>query len=145
MFEKGTVKNFQLCLLFWRLLKSCNTCSTIRAQDIIFKRKSEKIMKKELIFLGPPACGKGTQTDKLAKHLNFPHIDTGSLLRAEIKNDTPVFGFIYESSFFLPWCVQLKCFFVLLVCLSLFIFPIKKAVSLIFSIFFLGSISFISA
>lgn len=44
--------------------------------------------KKELIFLGPPACGKGTQTDKLAKFLNFPHVDTGSLLRNEIKNET---------------------------------------------------------
>lgn len=44
--------------------------------------------KKELIFLGPPACGKGTQTDKLAKYLNFPHVDTGSLLRAEMKNET---------------------------------------------------------
>lgn len=41
-------------------------------------------MKKELIFLGPPACGKGTQTEMLAKHFGFPHIDTGSLLRAEI-------------------------------------------------------------
>ena len=40
--------------------------------------------KKELIFLGPPACGKGTQTTKLAQYLNLPHIDTGSLLRAEI-------------------------------------------------------------
>lgn len=45
-------------------------------------------MKKELIFLGPPACGKGTQTSKLSEYLNFPHIDTGSLLRAEIKNGT---------------------------------------------------------
>lgn len=45
--------------------------------------------KKELIFLGPPACGKGTQTEKLAKYLNFPHVDTGSLLRAEIKKETP--------------------------------------------------------
>ena len=43
-------------------------------------------MKKELIFLGPPACGKGTQTDRLAKHFGYPHIDTGSLLRAEIKS-----------------------------------------------------------
>lgn len=41
-------------------------------------------MKKELIFLGPPACGKGTQTNLLAEHFGFPHIDTGSLLRAEI-------------------------------------------------------------
>ena len=46
-------------------------------------------MKKEFIFLGPPACGKGTQTSKLAEYLGFPHIDTGSLLRAEIKNETP--------------------------------------------------------
>lgn len=45
-------------------------------------------MKKELIFLGPPACGKGTQTSKLAKHLGFPHVDTGSLLRAEIASNS---------------------------------------------------------
>jgi len=43
-------------------------------------------MKKELIFLGPPACGKGTQTNKLSEYFGFPHIDTGSLLRAEIKS-----------------------------------------------------------
>lgn len=45
-------------------------------------------MKKELIFLGPPACGKGTQTATLSEHLGLPHVDTGSLLRAEIKNET---------------------------------------------------------
>ena len=45
-------------------------------------------MKKEFIFLGPPACGKGTQTSRLAEFLGFPHIDTGSLLRAEIAKET---------------------------------------------------------
>ena len=45
-------------------------------------------MKKELIFLGPPACGKGTQTNRLSEYLGFPHIDTGSLLRAEIAKET---------------------------------------------------------
>ena len=45
-------------------------------------------MKKEFIFLGPPACGKGTQTDKLSKYLQLPHIDTGSLLRNEIAKST---------------------------------------------------------
>ncbi len=45
-------------------------------------------MKKELIFLGPPACGKGTQTGRLAEYFGFPHIDTGSLLRAEIAKET---------------------------------------------------------
>lgn len=45
-------------------------------------------MKKELIFLGPPACGKGTQTNMLSEYLCLPHIDTGSLLRAEIAKET---------------------------------------------------------
>ena len=43
-------------------------------------------MKREMIFLGPPACGKGTQTNKLAEYFNLPHVDTGSLLRAEIQS-----------------------------------------------------------
>ena len=45
-------------------------------------------MKKVFIFLGPPGCGKGTQTDRLSKELNIPHVDTGSLLRANIKDET---------------------------------------------------------
>lgn len=45
-------------------------------------------MKREMIFLGPPACGKGTQTNRLAEYFNLPHIDTGSLLRAEIKSES---------------------------------------------------------
>ena len=45
-------------------------------------------MKKEFIFLGPPACGKGTQTTKLAEYLNLPHVDTGALLRHEISEGT---------------------------------------------------------
>lgn len=61
-------------------------------KDIIFelhKAQKGQTMRKQLIFLGPPACGKGTQTSKLAEYLNLPHIDTGSLLRAEIKGQTP--------------------------------------------------------
>ena len=46
------------------------------------------MIKKELIFLCPPACGKGTQTNRLSEYLGFPHVDTGSLLRAEIANGT---------------------------------------------------------
>ena len=45
-------------------------------------------MKKELLFMGPPASGKGTQTNRLSKEMGLPHIDTGSLLRAAIKNET---------------------------------------------------------
>jgi len=39
--------------------------------------------------LGAPGCGKGTQTSHLAEYLNLVHVDTGSLLRAEIENETP--------------------------------------------------------
>lgn len=44
--------------------------------------------KKELVFLGPPASGKGTQTSRLATKLNFPHVDTGSLLRKAMADKT---------------------------------------------------------
>ena len=39
-------------------------------------------MKREFIFLGPPACGKGTQTEMLSKYMKLPHVDTGTILRA---------------------------------------------------------------
>ncbi len=45
-------------------------------------------MKKELLFMGPPASGKGTQTHRLAHDTGLPHVDTGSLLRTAIKNET---------------------------------------------------------
>ncbi|EKE02273.1 MAG: hypothetical protein ACD_20C00402G0003 [uncultured bacterium] len=45
-------------------------------------------MIKELIFLGAPASGKGTQTKMLARDLNIPHIDTGSMLRAAVAEGT---------------------------------------------------------
>lgn len=41
-------------------------------------------MKLELIFMGAPASGKGTQTKMLVNELNLPHVDTGSMLRAAI-------------------------------------------------------------
>ena len=45
-------------------------------------------MKKIFIFLGPPGSGKGTQTSRLADKLSIPHIDTGSLLRKNIQDET---------------------------------------------------------
>lgn len=45
--------------------------------------------KKELVFLGPPASGKGTQTSKLSTTLKLPHVDTGSLLRKALADQTP--------------------------------------------------------
>ena len=41
-----------------------------------------------LIFLGPPGSGKGTQAVKIAKRFNLIHLSTGEMLREAIKAQT---------------------------------------------------------
>ena len=41
-----------------------------------------------LILLGPPGAGKGTQATFIALEKNIPHISTGDMLREAIKNGT---------------------------------------------------------
>lgn len=42
----------------------------------------------KLIMLGAPGAGKGTQAKKIAEKYNIPHISTGDIFRANIKNGT---------------------------------------------------------
>lgn len=44
----------------------------------------------KLILLGPPGAGKGTHSESIAQKLNIPTISTGNILRAAVKNGTPV-------------------------------------------------------
>ena len=43
-----------------------------------------------LILLGAPGAGKGTQAEILSRKLGIPVISTGNILRAAMKNGTPV-------------------------------------------------------
>lgn len=42
-----------------------------------------------MIFLGAPGAGKGTQAEVVCKELNIPAISTGNMLREAVKNGTP--------------------------------------------------------
>jgi len=45
---------------------------------------------KRLLLFGPPGAGKGTQAAIIANKLGIPHIDTGSIIRDNIRDNTPL-------------------------------------------------------
>lgn len=50
----------------------------------------------KIILLGAPGAGKGTQASKITAAYGIPHISTGDIFRANIKNETPV-GLLAKS------------------------------------------------
>ena len=44
----------------------------------------------QIVLLGPPGAGKGTQAEHVAGEFSVPHISTGDIFRAAVKDGTPL-------------------------------------------------------
>lgn len=49
-----------------------------------------------MIIMGPPGAGKGTQSEHIVAHYNIPHISTGDMFREAMANKTEL-GLLAES------------------------------------------------
>ena len=52
---------------------------------------------KNIMFIAPPAAGKGTQAELIVEKYNIPHISTGDILREISKEDTEIGNYVYET------------------------------------------------
>jgi adenylate kinase len=43
-----------------------------------------------LVLLGPPGAGKGTQATHLSRAYGIPHVSTGDIFRANLRDETPI-------------------------------------------------------
>ncbi|KRL97870.1 nucleoside monophosphate kinase [Liquorilactobacillus satsumensis] len=51
---------------------------------------NEAMTAKNLMLMGLPGAGKGTQAERIVADFEIPHISTGDIFRAAIKNGTPM-------------------------------------------------------
>ncbi len=60
-----------------------------RFYEMVFLHEKRK-NKMKIVMLGAPGAGKGTQAKMIAEKYTIPHISTGDIFRANIKEGTPL-------------------------------------------------------
>jgi len=61
-----------------------------RASLLVRGQASSTQKRDILVLVAPPAGGKGTQSEKIAKLMNIPHLSTGDMLRGEVAKGTEI-------------------------------------------------------
>lgn len=73
-------------------------CAQARAAGVLLERRvgragrpdGQEGCKMKIIMLGAPGAGKGTQAKMIADRYGIPHVSTGDIFRANVKNGTPL-------------------------------------------------------
>ena len=52
---------------------------------------------KNIMFIAPPAAGKGTQAEMVVMKYEIPHISTGDILREISKEDSELGNYVLET------------------------------------------------
>ena len=52
--------------------------------------RTHPALRLNLVLIGPPGSGKGTQAVRLAERYGIPHISTGEILRAAVRAGSPL-------------------------------------------------------
>ncbi len=52
---------------------------------------------KSIMFIAPPAAGKGTQAELVVEKYHIPHISTGDILREISKEDSELGNYVFET------------------------------------------------
>jgi len=81
---------FRLSLILLPLLSACGNDNKIETKNGAATEHSAAREPLQIIMLGPPGCGKGTQARLIEKEFSIPYISESDILRVEIDGRTKI-------------------------------------------------------